>query len=152
LIPLSQIDLEDMILAPLPEGYHSGGTSDNLSILDVPEPLEFVYQEFVRKDGKSAGGMRIYLYESKNDVKEAYEIEAETLTSISTSHEEIYPFGNNVIISSYTLGDVVVTDLVFSRCYAVVVIRMLDIPDEATIIDFGQQLDENISEYICRPD
>lgn len=151
LIPLSEIDLKQQILIPsseMPTGYLATKTQDEIPNLDVPKPLKLIWQQ-LETENAVAGGIRVYLYESKIDVKDAYTKEVAMQKKLSSNFREFTEVGEQAGISSYDIGQIV-TDITFSRCYATVTIRMLDITDEKVIIEYAQKIDANIMEYICR--
>ena len=149
-IPLSDIDLK-LILIPsekIPKGYFATKTKDSVPF-DVPEPLKMIWQQLETENG-IAGGVRIYLYESKLDVKSAYEIELEINKRISTFEVVNTDVGEKAELTSFLLNGNKTTDFVFMRCFAVVSIRMVNMFNENDIIDYAKLLDVKIQDNICR--
>lgn len=150
-IPLEKINLKDILVTEnkLPQGYFATKTNNKPPYLSVPEPLNQIWQQLEREN-EVAGGVRIYLYESKLDVKKAYDVELETFESISESRMPIEDIGENAEMTQYTLEGTEVTTLVFYRCYATVEIIMTNMTQDDDILIYAGQLDKNIQEVICR--
>lgn len=148
--PLEEIDLKNQILIPssdMPEGFLATKTQDSIPNLEVPEPLKLIWQQ-IETESAIAGGVRIYLYESKLDAKEAYSKEVAMQKKLSNNVREISAVGEIATLSDYVI-DKTVTDLTFFRCFATVTIRMLDISSEEIIIEYAGKIDSNIQKNIC---
>jgi hypothetical protein len=151
LVPLSELDLKQALVPTedLPAGYLATKTKNSLPDLSVPEPLKLIWQQLERAN-EVAGGLRIYLYESKLDVEEAYKIELRENKSIADTSTPISDIGEKAEMSSFAVSGRKATDLVFARCYAVASIRMVDMPSKDDILMYAKRLDERLTSMVCR--
>lgn len=151
LVPLSELDLKGVLVPneDLPDGYIATKTKDTLPNLNVPEPLKLIWQQ-LEKDNQVAGGVRIYLYESKIDVEDAYKKEAKSNKAIASGVSLISDVGEMAQKSSYDLSGDTISDLVFARCYAVASIRMSTKSGGDDIVAYAKALDERLKAMVCR--
>ncbi len=164
-IPVSKLNLEKILIVSddlKPEYYGS-------QTLLIPDDFilskysiskgygYFVGQVIDSKTTGGQGGVYVFVYEDTN-------LQDETYNSITIELNKVYPSDSNKtiknidsigeasIVSHYSmsfLGTSIITDLVFKRCNAVVLIRMGGNTMEDDWIQYASRLDKRLLEYIC---
>jgi hypothetical protein len=149
-IPLEDINLKSILVAQdkMPQGYFGTRTATEVKNLDAPKPLKLFWQQLERED-ELAGRYLLLLYESKLDVKSAYEMQLFRDNPLVET-QAIDGIGENAEIARSTFMGQKVAQLVFYRCYVTVKIVMDDMKQDNEIFIFAEQLDKNIQATICR--
>jgi len=147
-IPLSEIDLEGMLImdGDLPAGYSGAqirATAPKIIGINLPDSQYQIYQELA-KDGQMAGGISVYLYESTENIENAY---VSILDGFSDPIDlkdigEKAAYHNTFVISR--------AGLVFIRCNAVVEIDMRDLGfSDDPLFGYAKRLDKRLTEIVC---
>lgn len=147
LVPLSEIDLRLALISgnELPEGLSATKTKDTLPNLDVPDPTKLIWQQ-IERGMDVAGGLRIYLYESKIDVENAYQAEKNSMADLGSVYS-IPDIGEKAAVMTYRLDEREITDIVFIRCYTTVTIRL---DNKDAIHEYAKALDAKLITLVCR--
>lgn len=152
-IPLTDIDLEGILImnGDLPAGYTGAQIRDNAPEMfnNLPEAQNTIYQQFA-KDGETAGGVTVLLFESQEDIENAYK---KIIAGFSDAEEldEIGENANITYVDMEVLGSrMQFGDLVFIRCNALAHIRMTDLPQKESLISYAKRLDKRLDGMICK--
>lgn len=162
-VPLSELSLEPILIisGDLPAGY-SGAQIRNTPpemFNNITNFNNAIYQQF-EKDGESAGGVAIFLFESINNGDIAFQKivdgfgKSDESANIKTTVENISNVGERataVTVETSLSGlSMKFTDFVFVRCHAIAHIRMKDTVNIEYLTGYGIRLDKRLSELICR--
>ena len=111
----------------------------------MPQADNTIYQQLAR-NGNSAGGVAVFLYEDKSKVDKAY---SKILGGMGSDAKAVPKLGDKASIAILTVG-MEGSDLVFARCNGVVHIRMTGTSNAAEITSYAKRLDTRLSEVTCR--
>jgi len=159
--PLAELNLEALVVQPgdLPIGVNAAqvldvapGMFDGMAIAD-----QTLIQQLSVSD-EQAGGIAIFLYESIFDANEAYRF---IESGMSTNLEEVSSIGEKAIVTFMEKQVIKVqgnslevgsdsSDLLFSRCHAVVHIRIsVDGLTKTKIEAYAKRLDKRLAPVVC---
>lgn len=162
-IPLSEIDLEPILILPgdLPAGFAGAQTRQVIPemFLALPEAQNHINRQFER-NGDGAGSVTVLLYESSNDVDEAYSTivqgfaEPRNIEGMNVQRQLVPDLGEKAeanTMEGELLGVVLdFTDLAFTRCSALVHIRMKGTAEIIEVASYAKRLDARLSDLVCR--
>ena len=162
-IPLSEIDLEPILILPgdLPAGFDAAQTRQVIPEMfsALPKAQNQIYRQF-EHDRDGAGGVTVLLYESSDDVNEAYSMivdgfaEPQSIEGLTVLRPLVPDLGEEAEANTVEgeLLDIVLdsTDLAFIRCSAVVHIRMMDTAELVEVASYARRLDARLSDLVCR--
>ncbi len=148
-IPLADIDLESLLIqsGDLPAGYSGGQVRSGAPAMfdELPPAIADISQQF-EHNGGPAGGVTIFLYSTVALVRSGYQA-------------ILAGFGDDTV-ARVTVGEqarMVETgfgfdgaDIVFTRCAAVVHVRMTDGADAASVTAYAERLDDRLQPVVCR--
>lgn len=152
-ISLTDIDLEPLLIqdGDLPAGLSGAqvrSTPPNM-FRDITGAANQIHQQFAR-DGNSAGGVAVFLFEETADRDQAYAVIldgfGDTIEAVDVGEQgSATPPTTSMInqgLNSY--------DLLFSRCAAVAHIRMSgEFMDINMITAYAERLDQRLTEAVC---
>jgi len=161
-IPLSEIDLESILIksGDLPAGYSpSQVRSTPPDMFDnIKNYSNSIYQQF-ELQGEAGGGVTVFLFDKTSQVSIAYQLiadgfgDSQDSESLKVEVDTLSGIGERatyVTLKSDLLGITnEFTDLVFTRCYAVVHIRLSDTAYLDYATGYGERLDKRLSEVEC---
>jgi len=146
-VALKDIDLEPLLIqaGDLPSGMSAAQVKDAAppALNDYPQATKAIDQRFQR-NGKTAGGVVVLLYEQQSDLDQAKGLAAKT----SKYSEPLSDVGEQ---AKLFLG----TDLLpirgvtFVRCQAVVDVSMSGV-DTREITAYAKRLDKRLQAAVCR--
>ena len=152
-VQLAEISLDEILIqfGDLPAGY-SGGQIRYVApaMFNEMPPAEYtIYQQFAKSSDVS-GGVTVFLYKSPQEIEEAF---VNTVDGMGDSAKIVEGIGEKGVIT-YTSMTVLGSktefgDIVFTRCNAVVHVRMTDIPDEIALSSYATRLDNRLIEILC---
>jgi len=162
-VPLSEINLEPILIisGDLPAGYSGAQirTTPPEMFNNITNFNNAIYQQF-EKDGKSAGGVAIFLFESVDNADIAFQKivggfgESGESANLKTTVENISNVGEKATVvtieTSLSGLSMKFTDFAFVRCHAIVHIRMSDTVNADYLTGYGIRLDKRLSELVCR--
>ena len=151
-IPLSDIELEEILVkdGDLPAGYSGAQISDTAPEMfdNLPEAENTINQQLA-KGGEQKGGVTVFLYDSQDNLDSAF---FKIKTGFS-EEKQLDTVGEKAFITYFSqdiLGiKIQFGDLLFSRCNAVVHIRMTELSSEDSLIAYAKRLDKRLSELVC---
>jgi YD repeat-containing protein len=149
---LSDIDLEPLLIQPgdLPNELTAGSVKVIEPDPDVLRHDQALEQEIVTRNGDLAGVVRVYLFRSKPDRDNAYD-----LFSLLESQEGIVPYSVPPIgdFTSARHTDKGGFEVVFVRCHAVTVIWLRTAGDYLLkndhVVQYAQQIDHRLASAVC---
>lgn len=149
---LSDIDLEPLLIQPgdLPNELTAGSVKVIEPDPDVFRHDQALEQEIVTRNGDLAGVVRVYLFRSKADRDNAYD-----LFSLVESQEGIVPYSVPPIgdFTSARHTDKGGLEVVFVRCHAVTVIWLRTAGDYVLkndhVVQYAQQIDHRLASAVC---
>jgi len=153
LIPFSEFDLEDILIQAndLPAGYLGGQASNTtLRMLDDIQNADYIISQQIQKDDYEAGDVTVFLFELEVDVTKAYEEILKLLPEDAKSVDGEWDVGALYILSLETPTVFDSIAMVFSRCHAVVSIRIDFSKNENDILSYAKQLLERLQPFVCR--
>jgi hypothetical protein len=150
---LSDIDLEPLLIqtGDLPNELTAGSVKaiePDPHVLRHDQALE---QEIVTRNGDLVGTVRVYLFQSKTDRDNAYD-----LFSLVESQEGIVPYPMPSVgdFVSARYADEGGVEVVFVRCHAVAVIWLRTARDYSLgrddVVQYAQRLDHRLVSVACR--
>ena len=153
-LPLSGIDLESIIIedGDLPAGFSGAQIRDVAPGMfrDLPLAQNTVYQQ-LEKNGETAGGIAIFLYDSQENVEEAYNLIVDGMTDDAELSNNVGEKATTLSMSMTALGITTkAAEIVFVRCGAVVHIRMTGTSDVDSVVAYAKRLDRRIEILVCR--
>lgn len=152
-VQLAELFLDEILIqdGDLPAGY-SGGQIRYVApemFNELPLAEYTIYQQFAKSSDVS-GGVTVFVYALPQKNEEAYVKTLEGLGDSARIVEGIGEKGAIYYISMTVLGNKVeFGDIVFTRCNAVVHIRMTDISDELSLSSYATRLDSRLIESLC---
>ena len=147
--PFSALNLEEILVkeGDLPAGFEPAQIRTRPSDLSksAPEPDYLITQTFSHNN--SFGGiLDVLVYEDEENVSTAYESIVSNVPHGSDPKDVAFgSYGQ----SSWTMGFVTASTVVFVRCNSVVMIQ-IDTIDEGSVLSYAERLDERLIEYVCR--
>lgn len=148
-IPISEINLEHIAIqsGDLPPGYSASQVRLNPPPMfdGMPEAQNTFAQAFESND-EVAGGVTIFLYSSEETLRVAYR---EILYGFDNQSKPVTEVGEEADIVAVDSGIFQFTDLVFTRCSAVVHIRMGMTSDKDYALSYGKRLDDRLKAWVC---
>lgn len=147
-VPLADIDLEPLLVQPgdLPPGY--AGSQIRVELPDFalrgPEPVNHVRQ-ILSKNGDVGGNVAIVLYESLEDVQEAFVLAAENLPNAAAVDD----FTEDGSLGSFAVLNLSAASFAFSRCHAVVSGQLLGTTDVGAALSYAKRLEARLQPYVC---
>lgn len=149
---LSDIDLEPLLIQPgdLPNELTAGSVKVIEPDPDMLRHDQALEQEIVTRNGDLAGVVRVYLFRSKADRDNAYD-----LFSLVESQEGIVPYSVPPIgdFTSARHTDKGGLEVVFVRCHAVTVIWLRTAGDYILkndhVVQYAQQIDHRLASAVC---
>jgi len=162
-LPLGELDIASLLVrdGDLPAGYSGGQIRDEAPSMfgECPAPVLAAYRQ-VAKNEETVGGVTVLLYESTQDITDAYTLIADGMTSdvaLEGLTENVYEtsdIGDEALVSAMSLTALGKThenlDLLFSRCQAVVHVRLSGTLNEDAIIAYGKRLDSRLQPVVCQ--
>lgn len=161
--PLTQRDIEPLLIqsGDLPSGYEPGQVFDQAPEMfsNLPAPDLAIDQRF-QKNGETKGGVTILIYEEQWKIDSTYGIlqkgldsnnDSEATKSVSHEIKDIgekafYSYLHAEILSSVMDSQ----DLIFTRCTAVIYIRITDSMEEREIVAYAKRLDQRLKDLVCK--
>lgn len=152
-IPFSEFNLEGTLIQEndLPAGY-SGAQVSNFApeaFKNVPKADYTISQQF-EKNGQQNGSVTVFLYEDLTRQNNAYSTIAEGLTNERRSVEGEWDRGELVSINITFPLKLILIDMVFSQCHAVVHIRFTASDSENNMITYAERLSKRLTPIVCR--
>jgi len=161
-IPLREIDLSNVLIidGDLPSGYSSGQIrSDPQEMFSEVKNFESVINQQFAYKGDVSGGVTIFLFDLLDDRDKAYEIivdgfgESTSTDAITAKVDDLDEIGEKakyVTSQTHLFGvNKENSDLAFTRCHAVVHIRMGDTSDIENLASYAERLDKRLADIIC---
>ena len=152
-VPLPEVELEPLLVQPgdLPSGLAASHIRDEAPEMftAVPEPQKAVNQQFER-NGETQGGVTVLLYDTHEDVDEAYNIIAQGMpeTRAYVPGVGAAAVGGNLMVNPLGVQFVSV-ELVFVRCHAIVHIRITGTHRLDDASAYAKRLDKRLQEKVC---
>ena len=161
-IPLSEIDLESIIIVPgdLPAGFSGAQVRDTPPEMfdDIRNSENMIYQQF-EKGGEAAGGVTIFLFNLISERDIAYQRIIDGFgksgenSEVKTTVEDAPNIGEKAMymtIEASVLGIVINNeDLAFARCHAVIHIRMGKTANVDYLTAYANRLDKRLTQLVC---
>lgn len=161
-IPLGQINLEPLLIQPgdLPSGYVGGQIRRTLPAMfdGVPPSQNKIYQELT-VDGHTKGGVSVMLYETLAEQSNAYAFLLDGMDGDTIHAKPVEGVGNMAHVIALAPGVVAgvaidpLGDILFSRCGAVVLIRMTFLKaglEVDQLSAYAQRLDQRLAAVVCK--
>ncbi|MCM1564740.1 MAG: hypothetical protein NC238_02050 [Dehalobacter sp.] len=150
---IDDIFLDEILIqyGDLPAGLTGGHISYEAPEMFNELPLAdyTIFQQFA-KATEVSGGVTVFVYTSLEKIEEAY---AKTVEGLGDSTKIVEDIGEKGVISYVSMtvlgSKVEFGDLVFTRCNAVVHVRMTDISDETSLSFYATRLDNRLVESLC---
>ena len=150
-IPFSAFDLEDLLIQQndLPAGYSGAQVGNTAPEMfgGIPKADYIIYQQF-QKNGESAGGVTVFLYESIQSVDKAYQVIAVGMGNTEPVAGD-WEKGELVIFSISAINFTAI-DVLYADCHSAVHIRLSDIDNKQHVINYAKRLNERLSPLVCR--
>lgn len=148
-IPLSELKLDSLLvqIGDLSAGLTGAQIRSTVPEMfrSVPRADNTIFHQFAR-GGEPAGGVAVFLYESKAKIQDAYD---EIVSGLGSDSKPISEIGEKAkVVTSSLLIEF--ADLAFFRCNAVVHIRFAGTSNVEEIASYAKRLDTRLSEVICR--
>lgn len=152
-VEFSKLNLENILIqdGDLPAGTSGAQLRSKPPQMfkDVPQAEYTVFQQFERQ-GEPAGGVAVFVYKSHEVLERGYSeilkgmIEAKSITDFGDK-------ANLAVLSMSVLGvKEYHLEALFSRCQALIHIRMTNNSDRESIIAYAERLDTRIDAIVCR--
>jgi len=113
--------------------------------LNLPESQKARFQ-FFESDEEFRGGVAVFLYDSKKDVREAYD-----LLRYAMGDDALRPsdLGEGAALLVVSEGDSNYVEVVFIRCNAVVDIRLTEVEHPEALETHAKNLDARLQALLC---
>ncbi len=152
-VPLAEVELEPLLTQPcdLPSGLAASQIRDEAPAMftAVPEPQKAVHQQFER-NGETQGGVTVLLYDTPEDVDEAYNLVAQGMPATRAYIPGVgaAAVGGNLKVNRRSVQFESV-ELVFVRCHAVVHVRITGTHRLDDASAYAKRLDKQLQEKVC---
>ncbi|MFN2305079.1 MAG: hypothetical protein ACK2TV_15215, partial [Anaerolineales bacterium] len=113
--------------------------------LGLPKSEKARFQYF-ESDGKFRGGVAVFLYDSKRDVTEAFDLLRYAMGDEALRPSDLGEQAALVIVSDERSSYV---EVVFTRCNAVVDIRLMDMGRPEALETHAKNLDARLKSLLC---
>ena len=150
-IDVSNVELDSVLVQ---EGdLYPGVTAGNIiemdsslfGDLDLPESQNGRFQYFVSEE-KFRGGIAVFLYDSKKDVREAYDLLRYAMGEDALRPSDLGEQAALLVVSDENSAYV---EVVFTRCNAVVEIRLTDVERPEALETHAKNLDARLQALLC---
>jgi hypothetical protein len=151
LVPLADINLESILIrdGDLPAGYSGAQISHSApGMFRNLAPAAQVVVQLFGKNGSNAGGVTIFLYDLPRQVQTAYGLIVDGFGQGSVSFDGLGETAQ--VIELDLTGFYKLTDLAFTRCHAVVEVRMTNGADSVSVGNYAKRLDGRLKPLVCR--
>lgn len=149
-IPLGELDLESILIKPgdMPAGFSGAQISKSLPEMfkNIPKPTNKISQQIEFK-GNVSGGIAVIVYESDADVKNAFDIIAQGMSSDAQPVLDLGLKAMSLSMNKY----VEATEVAFIECKAVVHARFVGTSNANSAINYARRLDDRLKNIVCRP-
>lgn len=151
-VPLSEIKIESIVIeeGDLPAGFSGAQIRDSAPGMfrDLPSAQNTLYQQ-LQKDGDVAGFITIFLYDSKEDIENAYDLTVSGMTDEAELSSEVGEKATVLFIPSIRAVGTDIAAVAFVRCSAFVYINM-STRSEDSVIAYAKRLDGRLERLVCR--
>jgi hypothetical protein len=141
---LAETNLEPLLIQPgdLPTGLSAGQVRDRAPAMfgDAPQPTKAINQK-LQSSGSDAGSVTVLLYDDLADVSAAYAEVTQGFSGAAQSYEGLGEQAKTDAIAG------VVGDFVFTRCHAVVHMRIIAPLDDTAA--YAKRLDGRLKDVVC---
>ncbi len=169
LIPLSEINLEELLIQPgdLPVGFSPSKIStEPPELFSEIAGYEYTVSQLFEQKEKIVGGVTVFLYENNADLEQYYSSIVEDLGesafkvdgvgekasgyTINTT-EEILALDINELGKKILLAQALIfTDLAFQKCHAIVHIRVIGTDNISVVKIYANILENRLASLVCR--
>jgi hypothetical protein len=158
-VPLSEINFEEVLVreGDLPSTITAGQIRDDPPnedfLTEIPTPDRTIYRQLDSSETNVQGGVTIFVYESEDDARTAFEVIDASLEARDyfDPPSSVPDTGNEAVVQGGIdiFRSVPDSFFVFRRCNAVVHIEMRGGDDEESA-GYAGRLDQRLEPLVCR--